>query len=236
MPNAGFTLAEDAAVKNRLANLRVSDDRNADRKVQVFFRYPEGETERNYPFITIELIDIVFANDRQHSETDYYFTRDVALSASQQTQGTSIDYYPSEYDESDLANLAGPDGYIRMDQFVPVDLIYQISTYCRSQRHDRELSAYMLRHVFPFRRGYIHVPEDGTMRRLSILDWRTADLLDQEAGYKKRVFRKVITASVNAEIPQSNVYEVQKVLSVSGTVTDKQLGSDVPTTPISEDF
>ena len=80
------------------------------------------------------------------------------------------------------------------------------------------------------------MPEDGTMRRLSILDWRTADLLDQEAGYKKRVFRKVITASVNAEIPQSNVYEVQKVLSVSGTVTDKQLGSDVPTTPISEDF
>jgi hypothetical protein len=236
VPNAGFTLAEDAAIKNRLANLRVSDDRDADRKVQVFFRYPDGETERHYPFITIELIDIVYASDRQHSEADYYFTRDAALSAAQQTKGTGIDYFPSEYDEEDLSNMAGEDGYIRMDQFVPVDLIYQISTYCRSQRHDRELSAHMLRYVFPFRRGYIHVPEDDTMRRLSVLDWRTADLLDQEAGYKKRVFRKVMTASVNAEIPQSNIYEVQKVLNVSGTLTDRQLDSDVPTNPISEDF
>lgn len=236
MPNPGFTLAEDAAIKNRLANLRVSDDRDADRRVQVFFRYPDGETEKHYPFITIELIDIAYASDRQHSETDYYFTQDAAFSAEQVTTGTSIDYYPSEYDPDGMADLAGSDGYIRMDQFVPVDLIYQISTYCRSQRHDRELTAYMLRHVFPFRRGYIHVPEDDTMRRLSILDWRTADLLDQEAGYKKRVFRKVMTASVNAEIPQSNIYEVQKVLSVSGTLTDRQFANDVPTTPISEDF
>lgn len=236
MPNPGFTLAEDAALKNRLANLKVSDDRSSDRPVQVFFRYPDGETEKHYPFITIELIDIAFASTRAMSDVTYYYTNDTSLTPQERAAGTSIDYFPSEYNEGDLEGLAGESGYISMDQFVPVDLTYQVSTYCRSQRHDRELTSQMLRYIFPFRRGYIHVPEDDTMRRLSIVDWRTADLLDQESGYKKRIFRKVITATINAEIPQSSIYEIPLVTEVNGTLVAKQDGNNVPTNSLSEDF
>ena len=55
----GFLLAEDEALKNLFRNLTVTDDRDNAREVQVFFRYPEGETERSYPFITLENIDLV---------------------------------------------------------------------------------------------------------------------------------------------------------------------------------
>jgi len=65
----GFLFAEDEAIKLQVSGLTVTDDRDAQRPVQVFFRYPEGETERHYPFITIELIDVVHAKNRQHSES-----------------------------------------------------------------------------------------------------------------------------------------------------------------------
>ena len=80
MPNPGFLLAEDAAVKARFSGMTVTDDKNAARPVQVFFRYPEGDTERTYPFITIEMIDIVHALDRQHSEVQLYASTSGAAS------------------------------------------------------------------------------------------------------------------------------------------------------------
>jgi len=54
----GFLLAEDQALKVKLSGIQLSDDRDATRDVQVFFRYPEGETEKKYPFITLELMDV----------------------------------------------------------------------------------------------------------------------------------------------------------------------------------
>ena len=69
MPNrTGFLLAEDQALKEKFSGIQLVDDRDSTRDVQVFFRYPEGETERTYPFITIELLDINHAANRQHSD------------------------------------------------------------------------------------------------------------------------------------------------------------------------
>jgi hypothetical protein len=64
----------------------------------------------------------------------------------------------------------------------------------------------MLTKVFPFRKGSIHVPADNTDRRLELLDWSTADLLDPEAGYRKRIFRKVYTLQMSAELPSSDKF------------------------------
>lgn len=236
MPNPGFLLAEDAALKDRLSKLEVKDDRDNNRKVDVFFRYPDGETEKHYPFITIELLDITHARSRQHSEVKYYYTNDTSFSASQKAARSSIDYFPSEYSPTDLDSLAGTSGYISMDQFIPMDLMYQVSTYCRSQRHDRQLTQQMLRYVFPLRRGFIEIPEDNTMRRCDLLDWRNLDVLDQESGYKKRIFRKVYTVQINAEIPQSDIFAVKKVLSINGDLVDYNYSSSVFTNSFSEEF
>jgi len=94
----------------------------------------------------------------------------------------------------------------------------------------------MLRYVFPFRRGFIEIPEDGTVRRCDMLDWRQADVLDQEAGFNKRIFRKVYTVRINAEIPQKDIFTVKTVSEVSGTIEDNYSDTDVLSTSFSEDF
>jgi hypothetical protein len=225
MPNPGFTLAEDAALKRRLSALSVSDDRNVERVPKVFFRYPEGETENEYPFVTIDLVDISYVAGRQESERTYFFN-DTGHGPQ-----SNLHFYPSEIDEAGMEAKADG-GLLVTDQFVPVDLIYQITTHCRSQRHDRQLTMLLLRRVFPFRRGFIEVPEDGTIRRCDLMDWRNTDVLDQEAAYRKRIFRKVYTVSINAEIPQSDLLGAQQVQKVHGQLSVHQ------TTPplLTEDF
>ena len=236
MPNPGFTLAEDAALRRRLSALAVSDDRNQERIANVFFRYPEGETEKLYPFLTINLLDIRYAPERQESERNYYYAGGAGLTPQDQAERTNIDYYPSEFDADDLAEQADDTGYLSTEQFVPVDLVYQVSTYARSQRHDRQLTMLMMRRVFPLRRGFIYIPEDGTTRRCELLDWRNVNVLDQETGYNKRIFRKVFTVSINAEIPQSDLIGAQRVLEVNGELTDNYTASNVLSTSYSEDF
>lgn len=237
MANPGFTLAEDAALKARLQKVYVSDDRDQQRFVKVFFRQPDGETEKVYPFITIELIGINHARSRQHSQVDYYYTNDAGISASRRSYfADRLNYFPSEYDEDGLKEIVGSDGFIHIEDFVPVDLTYQVSTYCRSQRHDRQMTASLMRYVFPLRRGFIEIPEDGTMRRCDLLNWRQADLLDQEAGYNKRIFRKVFTVQINAEIPQNDITTVKKVETVNGELTDTRNESTVLTTFSTQEF
>jgi len=60
--------------------------------------------------------------------------------------------------------------------------------------------------------------------------------LDQETGYKKRVFRKVYTIQINSEIPQSDLAKLTKVTSVSGTLNEHEQPNYVPTPSFSEEF
>lgn len=204
----GFLFAEDEAIKKRFSNLTVSDDREAQRSVQVFFRYPEGETERKYPFITIELIDVVHAKNRQHSDT--------YLDTHRAGHPNNLDYWPSTSSASS-PNVPGFDSF-RTTEFTPVDLLYQVSTFTRSAIHDRQLASQMLASIVPFRYSSIMIEADGTSRRLDLLDWSTADLLDPEAGYRKRIFRKVYTLQMTSEIPTSALTGLKKVSSVSTTL------------------
>lgn len=74
----------------------------------------------------------------------------------------------------------------------------------------------------PFRRGFIDVPEDGTIRRFDLAGWTSSDLLDQESGFKKRIFRKVFTVQMSAEIPTDDIRTVKRVESVIGEIQDKR--------------
>jgi len=205
----GFLLAEDEALKLRFSGLTVTDDREASRPVQVFFRYPEGETERYYPFITLELIDVVHAKNRQHSETVLYTNR--------AGHPSNIDYWPSQSSASSPP-LVDNNTFYSTTEFTPIDILYQVSTFTRSALHDRQITAQILTEVTPFRYNSIFVGADGTSRRLDLLDWATADLLDPEAGYRKRIFRKVYTLQMSSELPTSLLTGVKKVLSVSTTL------------------
>ena len=78
--------------------------------------------------------------------------------------------------------------------------MYQVSTYCRTALHDRQITARLLQRVVPFRYNSIRIQADDTTRRFDLLDWTNADLLDQESGFRKRIFRKVYTLKMSAEI------------------------------------
>lgn len=217
----GFLLAEDEALKKRLSSLTVSDDREATRPIQVFFRYPDTETERTYPFITIEMIDIVHARNRQHSENElFYFNTAGGASAPTgwQNRPNALTYWPSE--SEGLSSITNKNNFkvIATNEFVPVDLVYQVSTYTRTALHDRQLTSMMLRKVFPFRRSSIHIDADNTDRRLEMLDWTTADLLDAEAGYRKRIFRKIYTLQMGAELPSTDLYGYKQATSVIANI------------------
>jgi hypothetical protein len=221
MSRKGFLLAEDEAIKKALNNLHVYDDRDVARPVQVFFRYPEGETERTYPFITIEMIDLVHARNRQHSESElvYFNTAGGASApAGWEKRPNAVTYWPSE--SSDLSNFTNKNNYkvLHTNEFIPVDLVYQVSTFSRTALHDRQLTSTILRKIFPFRKSSINIEADGTNRRLELLDWTTADLLDPEAGYRKRIFRKIYTLQMGAELTSSDMYGAQQVLSVKATI------------------
>lgn len=216
----GFILAEDEAVKARFSNFYVTDDRNAQRPVKVYFRYPESETEREYPFITIELIDINHAKDRQHS--DYVQYIDFTNNSDFDAHPGFFDYWPSESASvvpSDVGNASAH--YAIADSFIPVDLVYQVSIYTRSAMHDRQLSSRILQVVNPYRFNSIYVPADGTTRRFDMLDWTNADLLDMESGYRKRIFRKVLTLKMSAEVTHQTLASLdttQLVSSVDSTI------------------
>lgn len=237
MSNPGFLLAEDAAIKARFANIAVSDDKNPQRIAKVFFRYPDGEKEKEYPFITIEHLGLSHNRQLQQSEQYYYFTNN-SYGASLGSN-LYVDYFPSEMTAQGLSDELDSSGsfYLRTESFVPVTLIYQVATYARSALHDRQLTSKILRRVAPFRRGFIEIPEDGTIRRFDLMSWNNSDLLDGEAGYRKRIFRKVYTIHMSAEIPASDLIGVKQVTSVVGTITNADNENPtVFTTPFSEGF
>lgn len=217
MSNPGFLLAEDAALKNQFSQITVSDDRNATRPVNIFFRYPDNETERSYPFITIELIDIVHSLQRQHSDVLLYGPTGTAASALESAPN-AMNYWPSTM--SDFSAYEPDSDVVMSHEFIPVDLLYQVSTFTRSALHDRQLTGQILSRAARFRYGFIAIPEDGTTRRLDLLDWITADLLDPEAGYRKRIFRKIYTLQMNAELTVSDFVLAKRALSVTTAIID----------------
>lgn len=218
MLSTRFLLAEDAALKAHFKDITVEDDRNAARPVKIFFRYPEAETEREYPFITIEMIDISHSRDRQHSEVVLFGGTGTNASVFD-GRPNQLSYWPST--SASLNPYSSIGEYVQTDEFIPVDLTYQVSTYCRTALHDRQMSSQMLHYVTRFRYGFIHIPEDNSIRRLDLLDWVTADLLDPEAGYRKRIFRKVYTLRMNAELTAMDLIEVKRALTVTTDIIDQ---------------
>ncbi len=219
MPEAGFLLAESEAVKKVFDGLTVSDDRNGTRPVRTFFRWPAGEIEKAYPFITVDLVGIVHAKERQHSD-QYIYAYDgtpPAEVAERITPATTFNYWPDTAASID-AMVAG-NGYRRTVEFVPINLYYQVATHCRDPRHDIELMGKLFAtNRIPFRYGYVEIPIDDTIRRLDLLSWSQSDLHDGEASNRRKIFRKVFTLQTTAELAPFQVAALNTVSSVQKAI------------------
>jgi hypothetical protein len=195
-----FIVAEDLAVKTLLAGMTVSDEKSAARQVKVWFGYPDVEVRtQDFPFVTIDLIDIVPANDRQTS---------------------------GRFSDNDNRGTQAPVGDYVYTYDVPVayDLIYQITSHARHPRHDRAIMLQLMR-KFPSKFGYLVVPNElGTenSRRHMFLDgFVKRDTAESETG-NRRLLRNVLTVRVISEMTpeQATAYRVSDTVSINTTNSD----------------
>jgi hypothetical protein len=208
-----FLLDEDEALRNLFKDMVVTDQKsNTDdgpqRKVGVWFGQPDQEIRnQSYPYITIDMIDIAEAFDRAHRgkvNPGYYEDPDTM------TTGVNWD-----------TDLHGKD----IDFPVPVNIDYQITTYARQPRHDRQILAQLLYTKIPLRFAVLNVGPNtqlGTTRRLDVLDISKRDITEQG----KRLFVNAITVRVSSEIAPSTINKFYKVqeLNVTGTTGSQIIG------------
>lgn len=184
-----FILAEDAALKSWIKDeITVKDDKNQNRTVKVWFGYPDVEIRtQDFPFVTIDLIDIIPAEYRQ-------------------TYGTLTD--------NDYQGTIAPVEGLVYSYNIPVayDLIYQVTSYSRHPRHDRAIM-FQLMNKFPSKYGYLIVPNElgtNTTSRTMILDgFVKRDAVDSETG-NRRLLRNVLTLRVVSEMTPSQAQEAIK--------------------------
>lgn len=180
-----FIISEDEALRNSLLGMTVSDSKNPNRSVGVWFGQPDPEIRaQSFPFITIDLIDITEARERVMSgvSNPWYFAPD-GLDADEDWEM----YYPT-----------------------PINLDYQITTFARQPRHDRQILSQLIGYRLPLRFGALNVVEKVevdeddnetvymTTRRLDVMRVLKRDIT--EAG--KRMFMNVFTVRVSSEVPQ----------------------------------
>jgi hypothetical protein len=198
-----FLLSEDEALRNLLKGLVVTDQKatgeGTPRNVGVWFGQPDQElTAQKYPYITIDMIDIAedFARSMRGRVKPVYISDPATI------DGTA------EFDpETQNWDINFP---------IPVNIDYQITTYARQPRHDRELLAQLLYTRLPLRFGTLDTGANnatGTTRRLDMLDVSKRDVTEQG----KRLFVNAFTVRISSEIAPETYNKMYKALQLNVT-------------------
>lgn len=184
-----FLINEDAALKELLQGITVSDAGSNARPVAVYYGQPDKDVrQQSYPYITLDLIGV--REDPERAHRGY-------VNLTYVPEGVTV-----ERDEEN--------NIITQTSFpIPVDLIYQVSTWARQPRHDRQIIAKLFAPGrLPLRFGQLPIPEDGTNRRLDVLGFSKRDTT--EGG--KRLFSNVYNIRISAEIFPELLAQVYQVL------------------------
>lgn len=185
---------EDKALKTALTGITVSDAGNPARPVGVWFGQPDTEIRaQSYPYITIDFIGYSEATDRAHrGDIDLNYYPEGVAKGPILPDGSGTIQYATEYP-------------------IPVNLDYQVVTWARQPRHDRQIMAAMLTgQRLPLRFGLIVIPEDMTVRRLDVLGFTKKDTTDSNG---KRLFSNAYSVRISAEVLPTVLaqkYEVQE--------------------------
>lgn len=204
MPGNPFIVAEDLALKTLCQGMTVTDQKSASRQVKVWFGYPDVEVrEQDFPYIAIDLIDILPGTGRQHQGT-------LEDNDNRGTQ-TPVNGYGYSYDYP-----------------VAYDLVYQLASYSRHPRHDRSIMYQML-NKFPLRYGKLPVPNQlgtETAYRSMFLDgFVKRDTVQHETG-NRRTLINVFTVRVVSEMtPLQALTAVKAVEEVNINTTTTNIPS-----------
>lgn len=208
--HTGFMLAEDEVLKSYLSNITVPGRGPDDpyEKVGIWFRWPTGERQVRYPFITIDSISAEPAYELFQS---LHYQSPIGL------------YRPSVAPE-----LPEPPGgwatqSYSIPNYLPFRLVYQVAVFSRHNLHDRYLRSLFQVDVFPPRPFWLAADVDNTWRRVEQIGYTTADQAETSESGTKRIFRKIYTVSMLAEIPQQRFQDATfyKVFRVHVSVKDR---------------
>ena len=203
-----FIIAEDDALKGYLQGMVVADEKSAanngpvgtikTRPVKVWFGYPDVEARaQEFPFVTIDLIDIVPANDRQ-------------------VQGRLVD---GDY-RGTVTPVAGV-GY-EYDYPIAYDLIYQLTTYARHPRHDRAI-LFQMWNKFPSKYGSLPVSNQlGTeysKRSMFVDGYAKRDTFEDAESGNRRLLRNVFTLRIVSEMTPAEA--IKKLTAVSSVLINR---------------
>lgn len=194
-----WLINEDDALKAQLSGMTVTDEKNPARPVRVWFGQPDNEiTEQMYPYIVIDLVDVVEDNERS-------------------MRGLVEPSYVPE-------GIAPPaPGYHLVTEFpVPIGIDYQVTTYSRNPRHDRSLISQILRTRLPFKFGGVEIPQDSTIRPVFMRNFAKSDRT--EGG--KKLFVNVFTVRMLSEVFPSQIWMTKEATAV--TVTLAKITLDIP--------
>ncbi len=180
----GWILDEDFALKEKLKGVIVSDQHKRARNVGVWFAHPDLEIrEQEYPYITIELLEVSEAQERVHRG-------DLWLDERWGNQNI-----PDWWNYKDL----GPDqrGWLT-EMTTPINLDYQITSWSRNPRHDRQIMAQLMTGGrVMLRGGWLETP-DGKIRRM---DWLSHYKSSSSDENQKRLQSNIFRVRISSEIP-----------------------------------
>lgn len=205
-----FLLKEEYALKDLISGITVQDGKSAARPMKVWFNQPDVEiTAVTYPYALIDLVDIQQSRERQVGGGTIY--------------------------DSDL-NGAVPDGgsIYSYEQPVLYDLYYQITTYARHPRHDREIIRQMLKYKTPGKWGYLPVPNiDESIyeyKHMFVESYAKRDTITDD----RRLYRNTITVRILSEMTEETAQTaLQLVQEVNINPTTTGIPSDyTPLRPI----
>lgn len=200
-----FILAEDAALKALLSGLTVTDEKaggtSTPRPVQVWFGTPDVELrEQKFPFITIDLMDIRLAPERQQSGIIY--DRDNA--------GTVVGNNTSVY---------------RYEYPMTYDLVYQVSTFSRHPRHDRSLMAELIQKRLPSKYGKLGIVSDSgvetTYRHMFLDEFLKRDTVEEG----RRLLHNIFIVRVMSELTH---YEAEQATNLVQQVNINPTTTHIP--------
>jgi hypothetical protein len=202
----GFILAEEDALKTYLENtVRLPVSSGTEELVRVWYRYPSAEHASTYPFITLDLIGVEPALDLHTSEYWLYPHCEHAESVPGAIPTERRLYDPGYSPRIDAQQWPGL--FFQRRHYLTYRLYYQIGLWTKNAVHDRMLTARMLQKVILPRPSWLWVPADEVWRRMEVLDWSGADIATQE-GADKRIFRKNITLSIQTDIAQDELWNL----------------------------
>lgn len=179
-PSEDWILDEDRALRDLMKGMVVSDHEagGKTRNVEAWFGHPDQELrEQKYPYVTIDLLNIQEGADRV--ERGHLILADP----------------PAWWGLEPLK--AWQIAYL-LEMPTPIDLDYQVSTWARNPRHDRQILKQMITGGRAMIRGGLLYTADKKDRRLDYLGHIKRDVADEHG---KRLFNNVFRMRVSSEVP-----------------------------------